>query len=478
MKIVIIGAGFTGVQLAKRLINEKNDVILIDNDEETVRHASNRLDCAVVQADGNSLQTLEDNGIAKAAALVCVTDNDEVNMITCSLVDAVYPDILKIARVRNYAYYLNSSVASKKYSVQNNKKHRPLYGIDYMIHPDVEAAKVIVEAVKNGAVNDVLPFGNGDFELARLTIETGSLLAGKQLQNVRSLTDKPFLITYVESNGKTSLPSGTTTLNPGDSIGLLTKTENLHELFGLCGSKIQELKKVALVGAGRIGTIVADQIFQHKKNSFLYKFFNKQNSHHLLIVDEDGDAAKIAADKFPDASVFCADVTDEAFIQEEGLQNYDLVICTTRNHELNMVVAAYLESLGVGKTISLVASSAYATIARKIGVDVPVPIRDVVVDSIMSHLRGSSVTEIHTVTTGELEIVECVLSASSPVVGKALKDISSAGIFLILLIQPNGSSSYQIPVGSTILSTGDKITLITLAEKTKDILVHFNGKNQ
>ena len=69
MKIVIIGAGFTGVQLAKRLSNGKNDVVLIDNDEEIVRHASNRLDCDVIQADGNNLTTLEDAGLAKADAL-------------------------------------------------------------------------------------------------------------------------------------------------------------------------------------------------------------------------------------------------------------------------------------------------------------------------------------------------------------------------------------------------------------------------
>ena len=108
MDIVIIGAGFTGVQLAKRLISEKNEVVLIDNDEETVRHASNSLDCSVIHADGNSLETLEDAGIAKADALVCVTSNDEVNMITCSLVDAVYPEVLKIARVRNFSYYMNT----------------------------------------------------------------------------------------------------------------------------------------------------------------------------------------------------------------------------------------------------------------------------------------------------------------------------------------------------------------------------------
>ena len=37
MKIIIIGAGFTGVQLARRLISEKNDVVIIESNEETGR---------------------------------------------------------------------------------------------------------------------------------------------------------------------------------------------------------------------------------------------------------------------------------------------------------------------------------------------------------------------------------------------------------------------------------------------------------
>ena len=79
MKIVIVGAGFTGIQLAKILINEKNQVTLIDNNEDVIRHQDNRLDCTIVNADGNSLETLEKVGIAKADALVCVTSSDYVN---------------------------------------------------------------------------------------------------------------------------------------------------------------------------------------------------------------------------------------------------------------------------------------------------------------------------------------------------------------------------------------------------------------
>ena len=113
MKIVIVGAGFTGLQLAKILVNERNDVVIIDNDEERTKYASNSIDCSVLNADGNSLATLERAEISKADALVCVTESDEVNMVTCSLVDAIYPNVLKIARVRNYEYYVNRDSVNK-----------------------------------------------------------------------------------------------------------------------------------------------------------------------------------------------------------------------------------------------------------------------------------------------------------------------------------------------------------------------------
>ena len=52
MKAVIIGAGFTGVQLAKELVAVSDEVVLVDSNAEVVRHASDQLDCTVVEADG------------------------------------------------------------------------------------------------------------------------------------------------------------------------------------------------------------------------------------------------------------------------------------------------------------------------------------------------------------------------------------------------------------------------------------------
>lgn len=479
MRIVIVGAGFTGLQLAKLLISEKNQVALIDNDEETTRHASNQLDCNVICADGNSLETLESAGIAKADALICVTKSDEVNMITCSLVDAVYPDVLKIARVRNYAYYVNTTKAEQKHANTFSKTRRPLYGINYMIHPDVEAAEAIVQAVENGAVGNVLSFDNSDLELARVSVSKGSTFDQVALKELRTKTDLKFLVAYVEQDGITSLPSGDTVIQAGNTLGVLISKNDVSDLLSLCGSVQKELRKVALIGAGRIGTIIAEKLMEGEESKGISKIFSKIKSKHysdFTIIDTDEDLAKIAADRFSMARVMCADASDEAFLREEGITEYDLAICATHNHELNMVLAAYLESMGVGQSISLVSSAPFGVIAEKLGVDVAIPLRDCVVDSIMSHLRGKAVKEIHTVTTGELEIVECEITSTSKVSGKPLKEISNPGTFLVLLCRKAGMENYSIANGNTQIYPGDHVVLITKAENSSQILSHFAGK--
>lgn len=243
MKIIIIGAGFTGAQLARKLIDEKNDVILIDNDEETVRHAANQLDCSVICADGNNLETLESAGIGSADALITLTDSDEYNMITCSLVDAIYPELLKIARVRDYAYYFNRENARLRSEAL--AEHRALYGIDFMIHPDVEAAEKIVRAVEHGAVSDVLAF-DGGYELTAVMIEQGSPFDGVALRDVHRLADCPFVIACIEKASGVMLPSGETILSAGDRISILAHETHIGELLKLANARIESLRKIAI----------------------------------------------------------------------------------------------------------------------------------------------------------------------------------------------------------------------------------------
>ncbi len=467
MKIIIIGAGFTGTKLARRLISERNDVVLIDNDEETVRHASNRLDCMVMHASGNSLATLETAGIAKADAIVALTESDELNMITCSLVESVYPEVIKIARVRNYEYYQSSS-----------QENRRTYGIDFMIHPDLEAASEIVTAVRHGAITDVVEFDDSEYGLSSVYIDEDSTFAGMTVQEVRKIITTPFLFAFVEKGGKSFFPSGTTILEADDRIGFLIHKEEFPKFLDLCGTEVSTIKKVALIGAGKIGTNVAEQLLQHKikEQKSLFKK-PKKISHEFFIIDSDKDRAKEASEKFPMANVFHADITDENFIEEENLSSFDLVITATRNHELNMIASAYMKTLGVKKTVCLVQSGQYAAIGRDIGIDVAVPIKDAVIDTILSHLRGKNVKGIHTITEGRLELIEIVLSDDCPTIGTKLRDISNLDNFIVLLVKEKDSQKCSVPSGETEFKAGDRLIFLVHTDNIFDTLRTFGVEN-
>lgn len=472
MKIIIVGAGFTGVQLAKRLIAERNDVVLIDKDEDTVSQASNRLDCMVLSEKGNSLKMLKEAGIANADALVAVTGSDEINMIICSLVESVYPHVITIARVRNYDYYIDVNESENE---GEGRDSRHLYGINYMVHPDVEAIEAIVNAVGHGAVTEAVDFEGSKFELANITIERNSPLDGLTVQEIRKHTDKPFVVAFVEKNGVAMLPSGPTLLHANDRIGFLADKDDLQDFVKLCGTEMQVFHKIAILGAGRIGTGIAERLIKPAKKGLFSRLssLSRKINQQIVMIEPDEKLAQAAAERFPEAHVIRGEITDDSLIEEEGIQSFDLVIAATHNHEKNMIASAYLESIGVKSTVCLITNSSYSGIARNIGIDVSVPLRDTVIDSILSHLRGRNVSGIHTISEDGLEIMEVTLPEDTKLEGKALKDIAEAGVFLVLLISRNGDESYVIPGGNTELHAGDKLAIIHDTKDTQHITEKF-----
>ena len=49
MRIIIAGAGDIGFHLAKLLAYEEQDIVLIDIDEDKLKHAANNLDVATIK---------------------------------------------------------------------------------------------------------------------------------------------------------------------------------------------------------------------------------------------------------------------------------------------------------------------------------------------------------------------------------------------------------------------------------------------
>jgi trk system potassium uptake protein TrkA len=472
MRIVIVGAGKVGTQLARHLVHEKHDVSLIEANEERARHASNRLDCLVLHDEGNSLSTLEEAGIAKADALVCVTDSDEVNMIICGLAASRYANIFKIARVRNDDY------------VRLSRSAVDVLGIDSFIHPDVEASRAVLGALSHGASGNVLDFEGTPYELGSIDVSPGSALDGLSLMRYRDLIKSESLVILVERGAECFLPSGSAVLAKGDRIHVMAKEEELDAIFRLAGRAETPLRRIGIVGGGRLGALIAEGLLGRggeredpagtKWNiSSIFKSFIPKNSRRVVIIEQDYQVCKELAARFPEALVLNEDITDESFVAEEHIGDLDLIITATANQELNMIAAIYLKSRGVRRAIVLVSGAGYETIARQLGVDVVIPMKSVVVDSILSQIMGGGVRGIHRLGDGSVGIVEVEVSPDAPAAGMPITQFRLAQGGLVMLVNRDGAAF--IPRGDYVFAAGDKIVLITKNGSEADMERYFGA---
>ena len=83
MRVVVLGAGEVGYHVARRLIREQHDVVIIDRSAELIDHVREELDVLAVRGHAASPQVLEDAEIDRADMLIAVTSSDEINLVGC-----------------------------------------------------------------------------------------------------------------------------------------------------------------------------------------------------------------------------------------------------------------------------------------------------------------------------------------------------------------------------------------------------------
>ncbi len=81
MKIIIAGGGDTGEELAKSLIMEKHDVVLIEKDKNRAEELAEKLDCLVINDNAAHPRVLKEAGISESDILIALTGNDRDNVL-------------------------------------------------------------------------------------------------------------------------------------------------------------------------------------------------------------------------------------------------------------------------------------------------------------------------------------------------------------------------------------------------------------
>ena len=101
MKIIILGAGQVGGNLAESLVAENNDITVVDLDPARLAVLQDRFDLRTVRGHAAHPSVLEQAGAEDADMLVAVTQSDETNLVACRIASTLFNVPTRIARIRS-----------------------------------------------------------------------------------------------------------------------------------------------------------------------------------------------------------------------------------------------------------------------------------------------------------------------------------------------------------------------------------------
>ena len=90
MKVIVIGCGRMGSELAYRLFKRGHDVAVIDRKDESFNQLPSDFQGRLYEGDGFNQDVLERAGIKNCDAVAVVTENDSVNIVASHIARTNY----------------------------------------------------------------------------------------------------------------------------------------------------------------------------------------------------------------------------------------------------------------------------------------------------------------------------------------------------------------------------------------------------
>ncbi|SIQ66028.1 trk system potassium uptake protein TrkA [Alkalispirochaeta americana] len=453
-----------GSQIAQQLIDDKVDVVLIEEDPEKARILSNRLDCTVLNQQGNSLDALRRAGCASADVFVAVTGSDEVNMVACGLVSSEFPQPRKIARIRSINYS-EATLSSRKF-----------LGIDAIVNPEIEASRELIQSIEHGAMSDVILFSHSELQIRNLPVPRGAKIIGASMKDAFLEIDVTFLVAAIYRDDNYVIPDGNTDIRENDILYIVGKRDGLDEVFRAFGKHRQQLDKVVIVGGGKAGILIAEHLLGYSRNplqdrSWLQRLKTSFRQKHVVLVERDARKCKNLAQRFPEALVVNADISEEGVFTEENLTNSDLVLAVTDNQELNIVTALSARSLGIPRSAVLVNNTNYAAICSRLEIDTVTSVKQAVINSVLYNIKRSGAQSVHSLFDGRLEVLEFRVEAGSRLAGRPLRAVRFPQDTLLLAV--SRGEDHWIPGGDYIPQGNDTVVIIGKREHADTLQALF-----
>lgn len=451
MRVIIVGAGEVGFNLAKVLSAEGHDVAVVDKDEKKISDIQERLDVLPVHGSGSQLSVLEEAGVSESDMLIAVTDSDETNIVACLIAKQLGIKRV-IARVQTLEYDEPTGMVAQR------------IGIDLIINPTKVVASEIFHLLQVPPASQVMEFASGKVVVYLLKVSNSAMALGKSLFEISKEIEGDFLVVGIIRGGGTFIPHGRDKVEAGDKVFVVGRKEDLYKLSLYLGAEWKKPKKIMLVGGG-------------ETTYWLAKMLEESGFSGVKIISKSAERCNVLADSLSSSLVIQGDGTDLALLKREGVSEVDGFVSLTQNDEVNLLSVLLAKSQGAKKGIALVKKSDYVKLVDYLEkIDAIVNPRLATASSILKHVWREDVLSIALVEEANARVVDVKVGRGARITGGKLRDLPLPEGFLVGAIVREGE--VIIPRGETQLKEGDEAIVFLMGEMIKEVPEWFSERGE
>src|ERR1700728_1927041 len=215
MRVAIAGAGAVGRSIARELLENGHEVLLIDQKPSAIKVDSVRR-AEWLLADACEISSLDDAALDRCNVVVAATGDDKVNLVVSLLAKTEYGVPRVVARVNHPG---------------NEWLYNESWGGDVAVSPPRLLSALVEEAVSVGDMVRLMTFRQSDASLVELTMPADAPLVGQRIGDITWPADTALVA--ILRDGRVLVPAKDDPLETGDELLFVTSEDVEDELATL-----------------------------------------------------------------------------------------------------------------------------------------------------------------------------------------------------------------------------------------------------
>ncbi len=209
MRVSIAGGGVVGRSIARDLVRNGHEVLIVESDPAVVSRQEEVPGCRWYAGDACEVSTLHEAGFGSADVVVAATGDDEDNLVVSLLSKQEFAVPRVIARVNH---------------PKNEWLFNETWGVDVSVSTPHLITALVEEALSVGTLVRLLHFAEGKAGLVEVTLAEESPAAGRQISELGMPRDSS--VVAVIRDRRVVVPRGDTPLHAGDEVIVLVTEDS------------------------------------------------------------------------------------------------------------------------------------------------------------------------------------------------------------------------------------------------------------